>query len=391
MATPKIIADFETQLASGVSAAATSFTLASATDDDGNALPAGKYYFTIENGSSNKEYVVGTVSGTAVTAVSNVSRQGTETSGFANAHRAGSSVIITDFLTYKNYMDEISLVSAPDGDTNTKGVFEAATLAEVRAGTASGSTGANLAVTPDVLDDLPTADEKAALAGNSGTPSASNTFVTEDYIGTGVTMQVFTASGTWTKPTGLVKAIVEVIGGGGAGGGVSANSYRAGAGGGAGGYSRKVIAAGSLGATETVTIGAGGTGDNDGGGNGGNTTFGAHCTGAGGTGGAGDSTGAASGGAGGAGSNGNINITGGTGGDGSTNATNITIGGRGGSPALYGDGGAQKISTTTGGSAGGNGVGYGGGGSGAENANSSSARTGGNGAGGLCIVTEFYV
>lgn len=41
--------------------------------------------------------------------------------------------------------------SAANGDTTTKGVFEAATAAEVTAGTATGSTGANLAVTPDAL------------------------------------------------------------------------------------------------------------------------------------------------------------------------------------------------------------------------------------------------
>lgn len=182
MATPKIVADFETQLASAVSVGSTSFTLSSATDDDGNAIPSGKYYFTFENASSNKEYVVGTVSGTSVTSVSTVSRQGAETSGFAKAHRVGSSIIISDFLTYKNYMDEIALVSAPDADTSTKGVVEAATLAEVRARTASGGSGAALVVTPDVCDDLPTQDEKAALAGTSGSPSGSNKFVTADDV-----------------------------------------------------------------------------------------------------------------------------------------------------------------------------------------------------------------
>ena len=178
MATPKIIADFETQLSAAISVGATSFTLSSATDDDGTALPAGLYYFTLNNGNSNKEYLAGTLSGTSVTGLINVSRQGTETSGTDRAHRVGDSVIITDFNTYKKYMDEIALVSAPDGDTTTKGVFEGATLAEVRAGTASGGSGANLAVTPDVLTDMTDEDEKAALAGGGdlGTPSTSNKY-----------------------------------------------------------------------------------------------------------------------------------------------------------------------------------------------------------------------
>lgn len=151
MATPKIVADFETQLATALSVGDTSFTLASATDDDGVSLPTGKYYFTIDNGTSQKEYVVGTVSGAAVSSVSNVTRQGTESSGVDRAHRVGASVIISDFLTYKNYIDETTVAGAADADTATKGVLESGTTAEINAGTATGSTGAELAVTPDKL------------------------------------------------------------------------------------------------------------------------------------------------------------------------------------------------------------------------------------------------
>jgi microcystin-dependent protein len=169
MATPKIIADFETQLATSIAIGGTSFTLSSATDDDGVALPNGLYYFTVDNGTSNKEYFAGTLTGTSVASVLSVSRQGTETSGAVRAHRIGASVIMTDFATYKKYMDEIALVSAPDGSTSAKGVFEASTLAEVRARTATGATGAALAVTPDVLDDLPTQAEKTYLTSVTGT------------------------------------------------------------------------------------------------------------------------------------------------------------------------------------------------------------------------------
>lgn len=151
MATPKIIADFEAQLSTALSVGDTSFTLSSATDDDGVALPAGLYYFTLDNGNSNKEYLAGTLSGTSVTGVLSVSRQGVETSGCARAHRVGASVIITDWKTYKKYMDEIALVSAPDADTSTKGVVEKATTAEINAGTATGGTGAELFVAPDAL------------------------------------------------------------------------------------------------------------------------------------------------------------------------------------------------------------------------------------------------
>lgn len=168
MATPKIIADFETSLATSISVGSTSFTLASATDDDGVALPTGKYYLTVDNASNQKEYFVGTLTGTSVASVSSVSRQGAETSGAVRAHRVGASVIMTDFMTYKNYIDETTLVSAPDASTTTKGVVEAATLAEVRARTGTSSTGAVLVLTPDVMDDLPTEAEMEFISATTG-------------------------------------------------------------------------------------------------------------------------------------------------------------------------------------------------------------------------------
>jgi hypothetical protein len=178
MATPKIIADFETQLSTAIAIGDTTFSLKSATDDDGVALPTGLYYFTIDNGSSQKEYLAGTLTGTSVASVVSVSRQGSETSGATRKHRVGASVILTDFATYKKYMDEISLVSAPDASTTTKGVVEIATLAQVRAGTGVGETGAILVVSPTELDDMPTEDEKAALAGYPSAPSSTNKFLT---------------------------------------------------------------------------------------------------------------------------------------------------------------------------------------------------------------------
>lgn len=168
MATPKIIADFETQLSTSLAVGGTSFSLSSATDDDGVALPNGLYYFTVDNGTSRKEYLAGTLADTSVTGVLSVSRQGVETSGAVRAHRVGASVIITDFATYLKYMNEIALVSAPDASTSAKGVVEAATLAEVRARTSVGATGAKLVLTPDVMDDLPTSGQKDFLTASTG-------------------------------------------------------------------------------------------------------------------------------------------------------------------------------------------------------------------------------
>lgn len=112
---PKVVADFETSLASAISIGATSFTLSSATDDDGNSLPAGKYCFTLNNGSSNKQYLLGQLNGTAVTSVVSVNRQGTETSGAAYAARAGSPIIISDFATIQRVADILKGVLELDG------------------------------------------------------------------------------------------------------------------------------------------------------------------------------------------------------------------------------------------------------------------------------------
>jgi hypothetical protein len=89
----------------------------------------------------------------------------------------------------------------------------------------------------------------------------------------------FLASGTWTKPSGITWVFIEAIGGGGGGCGAVFAGAAAGGGGG-GGYASRLMLASSLGATETVTIGAGGTGGVSNVGNiGGNTTFGSHVTG----------------------------------------------------------------------------------------------------------------
>jgi hypothetical protein len=79
-------------------------------------------------------------------------------------------------------------------------------------------------------------------------------------------IQIFTASGTWTKSAGINAIIVEVQGGGGAGRGGGLNSYACG-GGGAGGYAKSLITNPS--ASENITIGGGGNG-----GPGGTSSFG---------------------------------------------------------------------------------------------------------------------
>lgn len=178
--------------------------------------------------------------------------------------------------------------------------------------------------------------------------------------------QVFTASGTWTKPAGADAnglAIIQVWGGGG-GGGTTLNRR---GGGGGGGYNYRVMRLGDIGSTVSVTIGSGGAT----GGLGGTSSFGTHCSAFGG----------------GFGNNGAS--SGGGGGGGQTSAGeggNASDGGDGGGP-VYGTGGAGSATVGVAGTrafsgAGGGGSATGTGATGMGGAGGASYFGGGGGGGG---------
>lgn len=85
----------------------------------------------------------------------------------------------------KDYMDALVIAGAPNASTTAKGISELATAAQIDDDDATGETGAPLVTSPDNLAAskyglrLPSADQKAALAGAGGTPSATNKYVTE--------------------------------------------------------------------------------------------------------------------------------------------------------------------------------------------------------------------
>ena len=70
----KIIADFQTSLATTISIGGTSGTLVSNIDDDGVILPDGRYFFTIDGGNAFKEHISCTLTGKEMTSICSVSR-----------------------------------------------------------------------------------------------------------------------------------------------------------------------------------------------------------------------------------------------------------------------------------------------------------------------------
>ena len=160
-------------------------------------------------------------------------------------------------------------------------------------------------------------------AGTSGqvlkTQGASANPVWADGGGGMTSLQVFTTSGTWTKPAGVKSVRVQLVGSG--AGGRNSNIE-----GGAGGYSEKFIDVTAI-TSETVTVGPA-----PGSSTAGNTSsFGTHCSATG-----GQNPSGSGGGIGGTGSGGDINIMGG----GGRNAYSSTSGSNKGASSYFGGGNA---------------------------------------------------
>lgn len=213
----------------------------------------------------------------------------------------------------------------------------------------------------------------------------------------------FTSSGTFSKGSypGLRAVRVRCVGGGGGSGGVSTTSAGQGScsGGGAGGtYAEKWLAVSALAASETVTVGAGGTAGsagNNAGGVGGTTSFGTLCianggTQSGGTTASATTTGAAGGDATTSGSVGDLIVAGSDGSDGRHLSTGERINDATGGASGLGYGGERSEFNTTASAAGNNGNLYGGGASGAHNQASQTQVAGGTGGAGICIVDLYY-
>lgn len=201
---PKTCANLETSLATAISSSAASLTAASITTADGAVLPSGTYGITVDQGTNQQEHMIvsfaGTTAGTIVTRGVSVIDGTTNIPALQFAHARGASIKFTDHpvlirilrviqgtdtldskLSYtshptfssntelidKKYADDLAIAGSPDASTTVKGILEAATDAELQAGTATGSTGALLAATGASFTQTPTAN-KVPVASSAG-------------------------------------------------------------------------------------------------------------------------------------------------------------------------------------------------------------------------------
>lgn len=204
---------------------------------------------------------------------------------------------------------------------------------------------------------------------------------------------------SYAKPAGLKFLVVECAGGGGAGAGTPATgsgSTSAGPGGSSGSYARSKIAAGDLSSSETVTIGAGGTGSSGATGNNGeDSSLGSHVIAKGGRGGSLPSASPSTQGiyndgtAGVAGSTGQLTFAGGPGAGSQTDweNNNKAMSGSGGN-SRFGGGAISVRANASGANA--PSESYGGGGSGSAVSASQTAKAGGNGTSGILILYEYF-
>ena len=105
-------------------------------------------------------------------------------------------------------------------------------------------------------------------------PANGSEIIIDGFGGGGISsVQTFTSSGTWTKPSGVTKVMVEVLGAGGGGRRMDASPYN-GQCGGAGAYTKTILDASSI-SSATITVGSGGLagGNNVDGGNGGSSSW----------------------------------------------------------------------------------------------------------------------
>lgn len=184
---PRVIADLQISLASAVSVGQTTATLSTSEDGDEVALPSGLYAFTIDGDNSAKEFITCQLSGTALTVVQSITVQGVATSGFANYHRVGAIVTITDWVVLGRQNNLL------DGTTGFDAGFPIKYDAQ-----------------PILSDPLAIPTVQYVIDTASGTPVSINAIVVEgdagETISSGEWVYYDTATGKWLKTDADVTA-----------------------------------------------------------------------------------------------------------------------------------------------------------------------------------------
>lgn len=302
----------------------------------------------------------------------------------------------------KGYVDAISFGGVlPQASLIAQGAVQFATGVQQASSTASGSAGplALYAANATSTYNAATAPLKVVVTNNAGTidPNFINLSSYSGALGTSTQIgylpayqialqrQVFTGTGTTTfsVPSGVTLANVQVVGGGGAGGSSGACNAIGfsitGGGGGAGGYANKIV---NLTGTTSVQVYVGATTQW--------STFGTngfYLSATGGTNGNSGSGGGASGGAGGTATGGDFNINGQNGFSGSSvSGSSVSNGSQSagaGASNPFGFGGATVSANTSGQNA----TGYGSGAGAGSCSDSGTSQSGGTGAQGIVVIS----
>jgi hypothetical protein len=214
---PKVIANFETSLSAKLTTAGTSLTLTSATDSDGNALAAGTYAFTINEGKTNEEHVIGTLSGTTVSSlIRNLSRSDGTTAQTGKEHRKDSSIKITNHpaliriirvLQGIDGLDTASPLKYSSAPSLTPGSHQVSTVAYSESlanqGAATASTGTKgiikVSTAPvDANNPIAVGDNDPRFTSSSGSAvnGTSNKFVDTADVATAATASKVVRRGT---------------------------------------------------------------------------------------------------------------------------------------------------------------------------------------------------
>ncbi|MDE1970950.1 MAG: hypothetical protein KGI50_05240 [Patescibacteria group bacterium] len=137
----------------------------------------------------------------------------------------------------------------------------------------SGNTSGTVSILPQAAAgtynfNLPiTAGTAGQLLTSKGGSSSAMTWTSFS-----LNIQVFTSSGTYTPTSGMIYCLIEALGGGGGGGGgasTDSTQVSVGGGGSTGTYAKALYTSSTIGASQSVTIGSGGTAGANTGGNGG--------------------------------------------------------------------------------------------------------------------------